>query len=636
MKFGLILLGGLMPAIVATPVDQYKVHEQRGPLHQQWIRGQQASGSTFVPVRIALKQSNLEKAKDYLLQVSDPASPKYGQHFTTQQVVDLFAPSEQIINQVKTWLVSSGISAGLIALSNSKGWINFNTTASELESLLKTKFYLYTNNVTDGVYFGTEAYSLPHDVSSLVDLVMPGISFTQMQKKTARIAHPSSSSKLHGASIDPNGTDHCDTYVTPRCISALYNIPPTRLASPSNTMGIFETGGDVYSQEDLNQFYAAAAPSIPKGTGPIINLINGATAPSPPSSAGPESDLDFEIAIPIIHPQKTSLYQIQYPPNAGYKNFNYIFNDFLDAFSGPYCHDDGDEASGKECNNLTAPNVLSVSWGDSEDPSLVNFHKVRRHAGSQQKQTMQTNHGFAQRQCTEWMKYGLQGTSVFVASGDYGVAENTCLGPKQNIFVPDGLCGCPYITAVGSTYLPKGAKVGDPEVATERFSSGGGFSNIFATPEWQSSAVSGYLTKHKPSYESYNTTDGKLPTLGGIYNRGGRGYPDISAIGDNGVVVVGGEQGTSGGTSMSAPLVAAIFNRINEERLNIGKSPVGFINPALYKAYSKNAFNDITKGDQPGGGGCGTTGFSAASGWDPVTGLGTPKYTQLLEYFLSL
>lgn len=117
--------------------------------------------------------------------------------------MDLFAPSEQTINQVKTWLVSSGIPAGSIALSNSKGWINFNTTASELESLLKTKFYLYTNNATDGVYFGTEAYSLPHDVSSLVDFAMPGISFTQMQKKTARIAHPSSS-KLQGASIDPS------------------------------------------------------------------------------------------------------------------------------------------------------------------------------------------------------------------------------------------------------------------------------------------------------------------------------------------------------------------------------------------------------------------------------------------------
>lgn len=117
--------------------------------------------------------------------------------------MDLFAPSEQTINQVKTWLVSSGIPAGSIALSNSKGWINFNTTASELESLLKTKFYLYTNNATDGVYFGTEAYSLPQDVSSLVDFVMPGISFTQMQKKTTRIAHPSSS-KLQGASIDPS------------------------------------------------------------------------------------------------------------------------------------------------------------------------------------------------------------------------------------------------------------------------------------------------------------------------------------------------------------------------------------------------------------------------------------------------
>ena len=89
------------------------------------------------------------------------------------------------------------------------------------------------------------------------------------------------------------------------------------------------------------------------------------------------------------------------------------------------------------------------------------------------------------------MKLGLQGTTLVISSGDDGVARRSgqCLGPNQDIFVPDTAADCPYVTAVGSTTLPKGSKVGDAEVATSAFSSGGGFSNIFTTPDYQKDAL---------------------------------------------------------------------------------------------------------------------------------------------------
>jgi tripeptidyl-peptidase-1 len=43
---------------------------------------------------------------------------------------------------------------------------------------------------------------------------------------------------------------------------------------------------------------------------------------------------------------------------------------------------------------------------------------------------------------------------------------------------------------------------------------------------------------------------------------------------------------------------------------------VGFINPVLYA--NPSALNDIKKGNNPG---CLTSGFTAVSGWDPVTGM---------------
>ena len=68
----------------------------------------------------------------------------------------------------------------------------------------------------------------------------------------------------------------------------------------------------------------------------------------------------------------------------------------------------------------------------------------------------------------------------------------------------------------------------------------------------------------------------------------------MSANGDNIAVYVGGEYGLSGGTSASTPIFASVINRINEERLNHGKGPIGFLNPSLYA--NPSMLNDIKNG----------------------------------------
>lgn len=50
------------------------------------------------------------------------------------------------------------------------------------------------------------------------------------------------------------------------------------------------------------------------------------------------------------------------------------------------------------------------------------------------------------------------------------------------------------------------------------------------------------------------------------------------------------------GTSCAAPLVAAMFNRIVEERIRAGKKgPLGFVNPVLYQ--HPEIFKDVVKGE---------------------------------------
>lgn len=392
----------------------------------------------------------------------------------------------------------------------------------------------------------------------------------------------------------------------------MYNIPEGTLAHKGNELGVYEDSTNVYSQIDLDKFYVSMAPRIPQGTGPVVHLINGGHAPA--AYGGTEAQLDFCVSIPIIYPQNASLFQTNTQMSG------YHLDNFMNAIKGPYCHDNGAEGNGRDCNKLDQPNTLSVSYGISETPG---------------------EESVIIRQCTEWMKFGLTGTSVFAFSGDNGVSqESGCLGSNNDIFAPEGRPACPYVTGVGGTTLPPGGKIGAAETATTVFPSGGGFSNLFARPAWQHNAVAKYLDKYVPDYKGYNFT-GKIPTTSaqGVYNHGGRGYPDISAVAQNGVIVDrAAVLETAWGTSMSTPIVAAMFNRINEERLEIGKKPLGFINPALYKAYAKGLFTDVVEGDQsPGGHACGTNkGFSAAPGWDPVTGLGILKYDKMLAYFKNL
>jgi len=162
------------------------------------------------------------------------------------------------------------------------------------------------------------------------------------------------------------------------------------------------------------------------------------------------------------------------------------------------------------------------------------------------------------------------------------------------------------------------------------FSSGGGFSNIYPRASYQRDAVTAYFDNHDPGYKAYRGND-TIGFRGGLYNRLGRGYPDVAANGDNIAVFNEGKFGRSGGTSASTPIFASIINRINEARLNAGKTTIGFINPVLYS--NPSILNDITNGTNPG---CGTIGFSAVKGWDPVTGLGTPNYPKMLKFFMSL
>lgn len=206
--------------------------------------------------------------------------------------------------------------------------------------------------------------------------------------------------------------------------------------------------------------------------------------------------------------------------------------------------------------------------------------------------------------CNAYAQLGARGTSILFASGDGGVAGSQTTTCSKS-FLPTFPSGCPFMTSVGAT-------TGTTETAAT-FSSGG-FSNFFARPSYQATAVSTYLT-------ALGTTNS------GKFNTSGRAFPDVSAQGQNVQIVVDKVTESVAGTSCSSPIFASVISLLNDRLIAAGKSPLGFLNPFLYSAAGAAALNDVTTGDNPG---CGTNGFPAKTGWDPVTGLGTPNFAKLL------
>ncbi|KAH8109999.1 family S53 protease-like protein [Phellopilus nigrolimitatus] len=234
-------------------------------------------------------------------------------------------------------------------------------------------------------------------------------------------------------------------------------------------------------------------------------------------------------------------------------------------------------------NESNPPHVLTTSYGLNEN---------------------EMSSALASQLCSAYMQLGARGTSILFASGDGGVAgfsDETC-----TTFLPTFPSGCPFMTSVGAT-------TGIEETAWT--STSGGFSNYFDIPSYQADAVSSYLT-----------TLGS--TNSGLFNRTGRAFPDVSAQGGNFEVVLNEAAWLVSGTSCASPVFASVVALLNDRLIAAGKSPLGFLNPFLYSAAGQAALNDITSGDNAG---CSTNGFSAAAGWDPVTGLGTPNFPNLLS-----
>jgi len=222
-----------------------------------------------------------------------------------------------------------------------------------------------------------------------------------------------------------------------------------------------------------------------------------------------------------------------------------------------------------------------------------------------------------------------QGVTVLASTGDFGTANPGTTPIKNPATIPfptvNWPASDPLVTAVGGTYLCTDPVTGagvdstDPPVNCQShpgvreigwIDSGGGFSSIFAKPSYQATLPAGSTT--------IGSTRG-LPDV--AFQASARTAPLVYDSFDGGWFLVGG-------TSCSSPQFAGIVALADQ----VAGHGLGLINPTLYSLASgpnySNYFYDVTTGNNQAD--PSVPGYAATTGWDPVTGLGTPNAANLV------
>lgn len=337
-----------------------------------------------------------------------------------------------------------------------------------------------------------------------------------------------------------------------------------------------------------------------------VSVDGAPTHEAIPGSGGSESSLDVERSGAMAPGANVIAY---IAPNTN--------NGFIDLFETVVSQD--------------RANVMTTSWGLPEQDETQGYATLLNQAFEQ---------GAA------------EGISMFAASGDSGAYDAY---PQYKTPSVDSPASSPYITAAGGTTLPScvaeatrcpgsgGVSIGpsvdvgptteaawgwsylaaayadfglkNPEQGERTFypiGSGGGYSLYFAEPKWQ----------------------------GSFQSTGQRGVPDVAlnsdpftgyAIYDSGSTYSNAADPWSngwGGTSFAAPQWAGITALLGQAT----GGPMGFASGVFYSLPKASGgtvegFTDVTTGNN--------WGFSAASGWDPATGLGVPNVAALAQAILD-
>ncbi|KAI6714846.1 hypothetical protein PZA11_005130 [Diplocarpon coronariae] len=596
-------------AVLGNPVQSrspYKVKEvHHAP--DGWTLMGQAPRNHELRLQIALKQPRFHEFTGELLAVSDPHNLRYGKHLSKEELYKLIGPSKETLGFAHEWLSDNKIPVS--GHSPAKDWIRVHMDVGTAERLLGTTFSLYKHN--DGTQLiRTTEWSLPEHLHDEIDTIQPTTEFMRFQPQAVDWRQhltpyvPSTYRPPRTGAV----ANVCSILkVTIECLRTLYGTKDYQPKAPAQGRIGFNLLHEAPVRHDTDMFLKKYRPDAARAAYNFQSV--GVDGKLPPSNdnlttdqvakgVAREANLDAQAMLGLTYPIPVTSYATGGRPPLGRRS-----------------PDDTEEDSYLTLlNHVLAleqpPQVISSSYSD-EERALPK--------------------AYAERICRTFAALGARGVSVLVSSGDNGLGgEDAAACPSKHFgkngrksieFIPSFPASCPYVTTVGATeqFQPEVAawrpsRPGLGGVKEAYFASGSGFSNYFSRPAYQEKIVEEYVSSVGNVYD-------------GFYNKGGRGYPDISAQGLNFVYIWNGKNSAISGTSVSSPVAASVIGLLNDHLISTGRPPLGFLNPWLYQKGHKG-FNDVFLGRTTS---CGTRGFPVRWGWDPATGFGTPNFQDLVR-----
>ncbi len=525
-------------------------------------------GATPLSVGVAVAPSDPAGLEARLALTYTPGTPEYHQYLTPAEIADRYGASPLVYQRAVAYFEAYGLN---VTTSPDRWWMEVRGPSTDVAAAFHTTFGLYQDGAREFFSHPTPA-TLPATVPWAGALGLGNETVLQPAvASTAGAPAPTAPSCAVGSSLHP-----CN-------LGLAYNLSSLWSVGDNGTgyrIGIVDT-------YDGSEPEATLASDLATFTG-LYGLPSGGVDylyPIPTSHNlnatstgwGEEEALDLEWARAIAPGARIDMTFAPDPTTGLYGAVDWLV-----------AHH--------------AVDVLSLSWGEP-DVGAYNTY-----AGACSFACNATSDGSYTLLHPVLVAAALEGIGVFVASGDCGSADGT------GGYSTDYPASDPAVTGVGGTNLTLTSASG---YAHEVAWSGNALGTYAPGCQNQGGSGGGYAPSPRPFWQKAPG----LPTTGAHADL--RGVPDVSIVGGRPAVnvVYNGVNLSLWGTSMSTPMWAGIEAVADQAH----RSALGFLNPALYaiargSAYGR-AFHDVTSG---------SNGYLAGTGWDPVTGLGSPNASALI------
>jgi len=509
----------------------------------------------------------------------DPQSPDYRRWLTPEDFGARFGIAESDLDTLVAWLTAHGFQVEPANASHRQ--IVFSGTASQVQAAFHTEVHTYHVN-GDRHSANAQDPSIPQAFSEVVTGVVSLNDFESqpMHRGLAPIGSP-----------QPEFTSGGSHYLAPADFATIYDSASLYTQSIDGTgQSVAVAGRSNLNLSDVQSFRSQFG--LPVNNPTVI--VNG-TNPGVLSS-GEQTEATLDVEWSGASAPKAS---IQFVVSASTNTSDGI------TLSSQYI-----------VNHNLAP-VMTLSFGNCEAAIGT--------AGNQFWNSL-------------WQQAAAQGITVLVAAGDSGAAG--CDSPSSTTAVQgatvNGLCSSPYSTCVGGTqfadtanpsaywsasnsstlasalgYIPEAAwnQSGTVAGGSDLWAGGGGASQIYSKPAWQSAP--------------------------GVPADGRRDVPDVSlnaSTHDAYIIEMNGSLYAVGGTSAPTPALGGLMTLAAQK----ASTRLGNANPELYTLAANQAnagpavFHDATSGNNsvPG-----QTGFNAGAGYDLATGLGSVDAALLVNHW---